>query len=157
VRKILDLNNVYLLSFKNFQQLIYHSFDSTDFNVTISKRDLASLYFHLYQNRKTLAITQPPENDVMYKHLLHIKPGEMKELREADAKEKVNFKLKTRLLAHEGNENVFKCKFCNVVLPQSINSLDTSEIVEQYEPEDKETLFSMYCQLLKVVPEIKKT
>jgi len=38
-----------------------------------------------------------------------------------------------------------------------MNSLDTSVIVEQYEPEDKESLPSMYCMLLKILPEIKKS
>lgn len=44
----------------------------------ISKRNLASLYMALYNNRKVIALKQPPENDNVFKYLLHIKPAEIK-------------------------------------------------------------------------------
>ena len=55
--------------------------------------------------------------------------------------------LKLRLLSDMRLE-LSRCTFCNAILTPSYNTLEKSPIIEQYDPEDKECLFSRYTQVL---------
>jgi hypothetical protein len=55
--------------------------------------------------------------------------------------------LKLRLLS-EMRMELSRCAFCNAILTPSYNTLEKAPIIEQYDPEDKECLFSRYTQVL---------
>lgn len=42
-----------------------------------------------------------------------------------------------------------RCKHCNCVLTNKFFSLEKTPIVNDCEPEDKESLFSVYCEVLR--------
>lgn len=57
--------------------------------------------------------------------------------------------LHTKLLAMDNKTELQRCTFCNCILTPSFNSLEKQPIVQTYDPEDKESPFSLYCQILK--------
>ena len=50
--------------------------------------------------------------------------------------------------------HVSKCKDCQTVLTDDYVKLEGQPIVDQYEPEDKESLVSIYCDILRKVPDL---
>ena len=51
--------------------------------------------------------------------------------------------------------NISKCKDCQAVLTDDFVKLEAQPIIDQYEPEDKESLVSVYCDILRKAEELK--
>ena len=85
--------------------------------------------------------------------------------------EMVNMKLKTRLFIPDLQEvgrgrrqaegqlsQYVRCLACHATLLQDIavQNYDESIVLSQYEPQDKESLVTQYCDILRSVPPINK-
>lgn len=68
--------------------------------------------------------------------------------------EKFNMKIPSRMFVKSQNSTISKCKDCQTVLTDEYVKLEAQPIIDQYEPEDKEALVSVYCDILRQVPSL---
>ena len=66
-------------------------------------------------------------------------------------------KIPSRQFVSGNNPNVSKCKDCQTVLTDEYVKLEGQPIIDQYEPEDKEAIVSVYCEILRQVPPLDAT
>ena len=66
-------------------------------------------------------------------------------------------KIPSRQFVYTGNPAVSKCKDCEVVLTDEFTKLEGQPILEQYEPEDKESIVSVYCDILRQMEPLNET
>jgi len=154
IRKIMEIQRIKTKSFKNFELLLYHSLESEGHRITIRKKTIGRLYHLFAENQETLALIKPADQDPIFK--LVAKLGDsLKELMKCKQYDKMNIRLKSRLMIHD--ESMPKqCGTCNVVLTEKYSLPNAGPIVERYKPEDSQSLMSQYCYLLKRCENIPK-
>ena len=156
-----------LLSFKNFEHMITHCMEQDGTRVTMSKRLIGSVLSAVLNSQSRVALQRPPSNDALIKALKDVQPASFTAMKGLDENDKINLKLKTRLLLPNLADtnpkqldnpaalmaSFVRCNSCNVTLLQeiAIQNYDESVVVSQYEPLDKEALVSQYSEILKMV------
>lgn len=71
--------------------------------------------------------------------------------------DKFVIKIPSRQFVNNRNPSVQKCKDCEAVLTDDFVKLEGQPIIDQYEPEDKESLVSIYCEILRNMGAIDPT
>ena len=170
------------MTYKNFENLVVHSLEQDDTRICISKKLIGILFKALGENPKDLAIQVPYKNDPLFKviakmdgvDLTQRKPvaPALKVLSEMPSfEDKINLKLKTRLFVQNvqeaGNQQqqvdgqlsqYVRCLTCHATLLQdvAVQNYDENITLDQYEPQDKESLVTQFCEILRTVQPINK-
>jgi len=167
-----------LMTYKNFENLVVHSLEQDDTRICISKKLIGILFKALVENPTLLAIQVPSKNDPLFKIINKIEqagtpnaPG-LKKLADLPSfEDKINLKLKTRLFVQNvqeaGNQQqqvdgqlsqYVRCLTCHATLLQdvAVQNYDENIVLDQYEPQDKESLVTQFCEILRTVQPINK-
>ena len=160
-----------LLPYKNFEHMVTHSLEPDDTRVCLSKK-LMGIVLSALASEPTLSIQVPAKNDPVYRVAQQLDRAALKQLASLPSHdEKVNLKLKTRLFIPDLQEvgrsrrqaegqlsQYVRCLVCHASLLQEIavQNYDESIVLSQYEPQDKESLVTQYCDILRSVPPINK-
>lgn len=161
-----------LLSYKNFEHMVTHCMEQDGTRVTMSKRLIGSVLSAILNCQSRVALQRPPSNDALIKALKGAEPATFTAMKGLDEREKINLKLKTRLLLPNLAEtnpkqldnpaalmaSFVRCNSCNATLLQEIavQNYDESVVLPQYEPLDKEALVSQYSEILRMVGKIRQ-
>lgn len=97
---------------------------------------------------------RPVTEDPLYRNLLSISSDMASTLSKCNRLEKMNFKLKTRLLMKVENSVASRCGSCHAILIQKYAPPDTVHVIEKYNPEDSQSLMVQYCNILKNLQDI---
>ena len=144
-----------LLPLKHFESVQFHSLSPFDFRLRLNKRDLIALLKDLGEHKDDIALMKPTDNDQLYQ-LLECKDLDIKTKKPLVAavktyEEKFDLKIPTRMLVNSTNHRLQKCKDCESVTTDDFNKLEGLPVVESYDPEDKESLMSTYCDVLRKI------
>ena len=165
------------MAYKNFENLVAHSLEQDDTRVCVSKKLIGIVFTALCTHRQELAIRKPDTNDPLYKVIGRMR-GNLSEaegwqgLRSLPSfDDKINLKLKTRLFVQSVLEasnqqqqadgqlsQYVRCSTCQATLLQDVAVQDYDEniVASQYEPQDKESLVTQFCEILRTVGPINK-
>lgn len=139
--------------------------------VCMSQRLIGVLMGVLSDNPEKLAIQSPPSNDPLQKILKQMNIPGLKKLGKSRTDAKLNFKLKTRIFipnleeiggsSQNQDSQLFqyvRCTVCHASLLRdiAIKNFDENIVISQYEPLDKESLVTQFCEILKAAPQINK-
>lgn len=65
-------------------------------------------------------------------------------------------KIPTRMFVSAQNLSIRKCKVCQTVLTDEFTVLESLQVIQQYTPEDKESLVYLFCYMLKETHDLRK-
>ena len=111
----------------------------------------------LNENRQAIALMKPVDNDQLFRLLGSDKSDNKKKWKPPIISAMKTYpdtfylKIPSRMLVNTTEHRFQKCKDCEAVLTDDFNKLEGQPIVEQYEPEDKESLVSIYCEVLRQI------
>lgn len=83
-----------------------------------------------------LTVKVPYNEDPLYEELLALSQDCLKVLAKSVKDDRMNFKLKSRLLIEEKNPVVTRCGECNCILIQKYASTKAQQILDRYNPSD---------------------
>ena len=114
----------------------------------------------MHENKEEITLMNPSSNDQLFRLFGPeevkggVKGGINKDFINSlkTYPEKFKMKIPSRMFVTSSNPNVSKCKDCQTVLTDDYVKLESQPIVDQYEPEDKEALVSVYCDILRNMP-----
>lgn len=157
-----------VLAYKNFEQQILHSLEQEDTQQFLSKKFIGELFSRIRAQPAAFALQMPEDNDPLIQITNEIDKGALDVLRDLDSySDKIDLKLKTRLFIsmdfkdgpkykkqiEERLQQFVRCNQCQATLDQEIamQNFDLSIVQDQYEPQDKESVMTEYCNILKIL------
>ncbi|TNV87616.1 hypothetical protein FGO68_gene5042 [Halteria grandinella] len=157
--RIIEVNPLKSLSFKNFENMLLSSLESEGNSVTIEKVLLAKL-INGFKQHPSCSQRKPLDDDPLYSSINKLSQTTVLSLTETSAStkaEKLNIKLKNRLLFEDPNAKLSRCQDCFSILDQVHQPPSSESIIEKYNPQDSQALYSQYCKLLKIIPDLSPT
>ena len=149
---------------KHFEAAMFHSLNPYDFQMTVNKQSLINLFTLLYQNKENISLMSPASNDQLFRLFGSQTSASTKNNDTVFKKEFIgslktypdnfNIKIPSRMFVKTQNSTISKCKDCQTVLTDEFVKLEAQPIIDQYEPEDKEALVSVYCDILRQIPNL---
>ena len=154
-----------LLPVKHFENVLFHSLSPYDFQLRLDKSALVELFKGMMEHREEIALTKPVENDQLFKLFGSADKskdddggGKKTELpyKNSDFMKSLNsypdkfvIKIPSRQFVYSSSTALQKCKVCLSVLTDDYHKAEGQPIIDQYEPEDKESFISVYNDILR--------
>lgn len=146
-----------LLAMKHFEAAMFHSLSPYDFELKLNRQTLVELFQILVDRKENISLMSPSSNDQLFR-LFGIKNAESG-IREFISSlktypDRFNMKIPSRMFVTGTSTNISRCKDCQTVLTDEYVKLESQPIIDQYEPEDKESIVSVYCDILRGIQHV---
>ena len=150
--------NPRMLPVKHFENVLFHSLSPYDYQLRLKKSVTVKMFTTLREHADDISLIKPVKNDQLYALFSDADDFKFKDFIVSlkTYPEKFKMVIPSRQFVMSQKPKVQKCKDCQSVSTDDFVKLETQPIIEQYEPEDKESLMSIYCDVLRFMPFLDK-